>query len=85
MKLHKNKNNSFLFLVVGSLLLPLCVNAVQIDSADYECTFNVRFSGYKGVSTLTDFPALIRLSAALNEFDYSKCAGGANLRTQTAR
>lgn len=78
MKLHKN--NSFLSLVVGSLLLPLCVNAVQIDPADYECTFNVRFSGYKGVSTLTDFPALIRLSVALNEFDYSKCAGGANLR-----
>lgn len=80
MKLDKNKNNSFLSLVVGSLLLPLCVNAVQIDSADYERTFNVRFSGYKGGSALTDFPALIRLSAALNEFDYSKCAGGANLR-----
>ena len=78
MKLHKN--NSFLSLVVGSLLLPLCVNAVQIDPADYECTFNVKFVGYRGTSTLADFPVLIRLSKALNGFNYAKCAGGANLR-----
>lgn len=83
MKLHKN--NSFLSLVVGSLLLPLFADPVQVDPADYERTFNVRFAGYKWASTLTDFPALIRLSASLNEFDYSKCADGANLRSQTAR
>ena len=70
----------FATICAAALAMPLFADPVQVDPADYECTFNVRFAGYKGASTLTDFPALIRLSAALNEFDYSKCAGGANLR-----
>ena len=64
----------------AALAMPLFADPVQVDPADYERTFNVRFAGYKGGSALTDFPALIRLSASLNEFDYSKCADGANLR-----
>ena len=60
--------------------MPLLADPVQIDPADYEQTFNVKFVGYKGTSTLTDFPVLIRLSAELNGFKYAKCADGANLR-----
>ncbi len=41
--------------------------------ADYAKEFNVRFTGYAGSTTLTNFPALVRLSAARNSFDYSKC------------
>ena len=70
----------FAAICAAALAMPLFADPVQVDPADYERTFNVRFAGYKGGSALTDFPALIRLSAALNEFDYSKCAGGANLR-----
>lgn len=66
--------------ICAALALPLLADPVQVDPADYERTFNVRFPGYRGTTTLTDFPALIRLSASLNEFDYSKCADGANLR-----
>ena len=41
--------------------------------ADYAKEFNVKFTGYAGSTTLTNFPALIRLSKARNDFDYSKC------------
>ena len=41
--------------------------------ADYANEFNVKFTGYAGSTTLTNFPALVCLSAARNGFDYSKC------------
>ena len=50
--------------------------------ADYAKEFNVKFAGYAGTTTLTNFPALIRLSAARNNFDYTKCkkANGDDVR-----
>ena len=41
--------------------------------ADYAKEFNVKFSGYAGSTTLTNFPALVRLSQARNAFDYASC------------
>ena len=40
------------------------------------------FPGYTGSETLTDFPVLIKVSSALNDFDYSACkvANGGDLR-----
>jgi len=60
----------------------VCTYEGQIDPEDYECSFNIAFTGYAGSTTLTDFPVLVRLSAALNGFDYSKCkvANGGDLR-----
>ena len=48
----------------------------------YAKEFDVRFTGYQGSTTLTNFPALIRLSKARNNFDYSQCAlaNGADVR-----
>ena len=50
--------------------------------ADYEKSIDVKFVGYAGSTTLTNFPALVRLSATRNGFDYSKCkvAGGGDTR-----
>ena len=60
----------------------VCTYEGQIDPEDYECSFDIAFTGYAGSTTLTDFPVLVRLSAALNGFDYSKCkvANGGDLR-----
>ena len=35
----------------------------------YAKEFNVKFTGYAGSTTLENFPALIRLSKARNNFD----------------
>ena len=70
----------FAAICAAALALPLFADPVQIDPNDYECSFNVKFAGYKGASTLADFPVLMRLSKALNDFNYAKCADGANLR-----
>ncbi len=68
-------------LPAAALLAPCALLAVTIDSADYAASFNVKFSGYTGTTTLTDFPALVRLSAARNGFDYAKCAAdGSDIR-----
>ena len=63
---------------------PRATFADQPDWTQYKESFNVKFSGYAGSTTLTNFPALIRLSAALNGFDYTKCADGADLRFSDA-
>jgi hypothetical protein len=47
--------------------------ADAVDWAPYSRHFNVSFPGYSGASPLTDFPVLVRLSPARNDFDYSKC------------
>ena len=54
----------------------------DVDWTKYEQNFRITFSGYHGMSTLTDFPVLVRLSPQLNGFDYSKCKvpGGGDLR-----
>lgn len=54
----------------------------DVDWTQFECSFNIKFSGYRGSSTLTDFPVLVRLSAGLNDFKYSKCriVNGGDLR-----
>ena len=57
------------------------LQADRIDGSAYARSFDISFPGYTESETLTDFPILVRLSAARNEFDYSKCAAnGADLR-----
>jgi len=71
----------FAAICAAALALPLFADPVQINSGDYACSFTVRFTGYRCVSTLTNFPVLVRLSKTLNDFDYSRCAAnGADLR-----
>ena len=73
------------------LFTPICAaallgagvaNADPVDWTQYERSFNISFPGYNGLTTLTDFPVLVKLSAALNEFKYSACkvANGGDLR-----
>jgi hypothetical protein len=51
---------------------------VQISAASYSHSFTVKFPGFAGNETLTDFPVLVRLPSA---FDYAGCqANGADLR-----
>ena len=51
-----------------------------IVASNFARTINITFPGYTGSTTLSDFPALVKLSAA-NGFDYSKCAAdGSDLR-----
>ena len=42
------------------------------DWTAYAHRIDIRFSGYAGSTTLTDFPVLVRLSGA-NGFDYAEC------------
>ena len=68
-------------LLAAALVAPCSLLADVIDPADYAKTFDIKFAGYAGTTELTDFPALIRLSAARNSFDYAKCAAdGSDLR-----
>ena len=66
------------------LCAPRATFADQPDWTQYKESFNVKFSGYAGTTTLTNFPALMRLSAERNGFDYTKCADGADLRFSDA-
>lgn len=69
----------FATMCAAALAMPLF--AEQIVPGDYVCSFTVKFVGYSCASPLENFPVLIRLSKALNDFDYSKCAAnGADLR-----
>ena len=72
----KKQSHSHLLPAIAAFLAPC------ILFADYAKEFDIRFAGYAGSTTLTNFPALIRLSKARNSFDYSKCilADGADLR-----
>ena len=56
--------------------------AAVVVPAAYERSFTVTFPGYGGSETLTDFPVLVKISSALNGFDYSACKveGGGDLR-----
>ena len=42
---------------------------MQLDTAAYEKSMDVTFSGYSG-ATLTDFPVLVKLSTSINGFSY---------------
>ena len=67
------KTNPIRLLLAAALLAPCALLADIVDPADYAKSFDIKFSGYAGNTTLENFPALIRLSAARNAFDYSKC------------
>jgi len=57
-------------------------NATVIDPAAYDRSFTITFPGYSGSETLTDFPVLVKVSSARNNFDYSACKveNGGDLR-----
>ncbi len=75
----------------GAIFATICAAALigagtakadPVDWTQYERSFNISFPGYVGSTTLTDFPVLVKLSAALNEFKYSACKveNGGDLR-----
>ncbi len=56
-------------------------HADAINASAFAAHFDVMFPGYSGAAPLTNFPVLVRLSPALNGFNYSLCqAGGTDLR-----
>lgn len=57
-------------------------NATTVVPGDYAKSITITFPGYSGSETLSDFPVLVKLSAARNDFDYSAClvANGGDLR-----
>ena len=68
--------------ILASAIAAAILCAPRATFADYAKEFDVKFAGYQGSTTLTNFPALIRLSKARNSFDYSKCelTGGGDVR-----
>ena len=69
---------------VGLILHASMASGDTPNWARYSNHFSVAFTGYTGVP-LKDFPALVRLSPALNGFNYAKCgANGADLRFSDA-
>ena len=66
-------------LAAATFLLPGTLRADMINPADFERSFTIKFPGYSGTETLTDFPALVRLSAERNDFRYGKCPNGESL------
>ena len=61
--------------------VPAGAGAATVDPSAFSNKISITFPGYTGSSTLTDFPVLVRLSAARNKFAYAKCAAnGADLR-----
>ena len=54
--------------------------SVPLDPASYRKSLPFRVSGYEGASTLTNFPALVRLSAATSGFSYADVHDPAELR-----
>ena len=72
-------------LLFAALAAPCALLADIPDWTAYAKAIDITFPGYKGSTTLTDFPVLVRLSAARNRFDYTKCAAnGADLRFSDA-
>ena len=70
----------FATICAAALALPLF--AEQIVPGDYAKSFNISFPGYRGTTTLVNFPVLVKLSAELNDFKYSSCKveNGGDLR-----
>ena len=68
--------------IAAALALPLAAQADASPAAESAVmSFDITFSGYSGSEALTDFPVLVRLSPALNGFDYSRCrTDGSDIR-----
>ena len=71
---------TFLSAALAFVAAASALHADPVNWDDYARSFEITFPGYTSTATLTDFPVLIRLSAARNAFDYSKCPNGASLR-----
>ena len=73
---------SLLVLAAVATSVTISAEAVTVVPGDYAKTFTVIFPGYSGSTTLADFPVLVRISKARNDFDYSACqiADGGDLR-----
>ena len=71
-----------LCMAFAALFAAFATAHADVDWTQFESSFNIRFPGYRGSSSLTDFPVLVRLSADINEFKYSKCRveNGGDLR-----
>ena len=67
------ERTALLAAVCAAMIAPIPLRAAPGAPGVYERTFNVVFSGYNGTTTLTNFPALVRVSETLNEFSYSSC------------
>ena len=66
---------------IADAVCTAAASADTIDASAFAAHFDAMFPGYAGAAPLTDFPVLVRLSPALNKFDYSLCqSGGADLR-----
>ena len=53
------------------LLLPMLAHAATLDTSPFGKMIPFTISGYAGSSTLANFPVLVRLSTAINGFDYA--------------
>ena len=75
-------NALFITTVAALFAQPLFADPVQIVPGDYAKGFSISFPGYRGVTTLENFPVLVKLSPELNDFRYSACkvANGGDLR-----
>ena len=65
------KHTALSFLAVTAFAA--AVHADPVDWTAYKKSFDITFPGSSGTETLTDFPVLVRLSAARNAFQYAKC------------
>ena len=74
------------WLVLAAVALAGTASADPVDWTQYARSFEITFPGYTGSESLTDFPVLVRLSAARNDFQYSKCKlqDGGDLRFSDA-
>ena len=74
------------WLALVVLALATTATADPVDWSGYTRSFDITFPGYTGSETLTDFPVLVRLSAARNDFQYAKCKlpDGGDLRFSDA-
>ncbi len=73
-----------LVIAAGLILHAAMASGDTPNWSRYSDHFSVAFTGYTG-APLKDFPALVRLSPSLNNFNYAKCAAnGADLRFSDA-
>ena len=72
-------------LFAAVLVMPLA-RADVLNPSKYARHLDFSFSGYTGTEILTDFPVLIRVSRAHNDFHYDACKvpGGGDLRFSDA-
>ena len=87
MNIKKMKNKKLLKLSMAFAALSVVAMArADVDWTQFDRSFSVKLTGYRGSSTLENFPVLIKLSKSLNGFDYSKCkiSNGGDLRFSDA-